>query len=338
MRNKLKRRAIETQESPVQLINHIQAEASAAAKMEFPTRHTMAKVVNRVRKTVASAPALPKHRKFIRLPVQYATYEPDAGQSESFVIADSGYKIRNRILIFGRDSTRSWLQHVDKIYCDGTFSLAPKLFRQVFAILGERAGFVFPLCHALLPDKKARTYARMISLLRDAWPELNPKQISLDFEIGLIKEFKNAFPDAEIQGCFFHLVKNMKSKLSDLGLIKRYNTEANFSLAARQVPAIAFVPPASVDEAISVLAPELPEELMPLLNYFEDHYVGRLRHAPGRDISRSPALFPIETWSVYQRTLNGEARTNNFAEAAHRKLQREFGVDHPSLWKFIDGL
>ena len=49
-------------------------------------------------------------------------------------------------------------------------------------------------------------------------------------------------------------------------------------------------------------------------------------------------MFPPHICSVYERTLNGEDRTNNYVEAAHRRLQAEFGMDHPNIWKFIDGI
>ena len=38
------------------------------------------------------------------------------------------------------------------------------------------------------------------------------------------------------------------------------------------------------------------------------------------------------------RTLSGENRTNNHAEATNRKLQVEFGMEHPTIWKFVNTL
>ena len=71
-----------------------------------------------------------------------------------------------------------------------------------------------------------------------------------------------------------------------------------------------------------------------MFNCFEDYYIGRRNH---RGVRRTP-LFPFEIWNVYERTLNGESRTNNFVEATHRRMQNEFGVDHPTTWKFIEGV
>uniref|UniRef100_A0A915DGD2 Uncharacterized protein n=1 Tax=Ditylenchus dipsaci TaxID=166011 RepID=A0A915DGD2_9BILA len=43
----------------------------------------------------------------------------------------------------------------------------------------------------------------------------------------------------------------------------------------------------------------------------------------------------IGLWSCYERTLAGEDRTNNFAEATHRRLQTILGIDHPTIGRFI---
>ena len=41
---------------------------------------------------------------------------------------------------------------------------------------------------------------------------------------------------------------------------------------------------------------------------------------------------------MFERTVQGEDRTNNFVEAAHQSLYNELGVFHPTIWRFIDSL
>ena len=161
----------------------------------------------------------------------------------------------------------------------------------------------------------------------------------MDFEIARITTFRNCFPTAQIQGCFFHLVQNYKNKLVQKRLKKKYDTDATFALWVRMVPAVAFVPLDRVDEALMDLSQVLPNELQPLYENFEKYYVDRiLAVQPNGRLVRATPMFPQTSWNLFERTLRGEGRTNNFAEAAHRRLKKEFNADHPSLWRFIDGL
>ena len=164
---------------------------------------------------------------------------------------------------------------------------------------------------------------------------LQPSSIVCDFEKAAHSAMKETFPDVQVKGCFFHLAQNMQKHLTSLGFTNLYNTDPDFALKAKMIIAIAFVPLNKVDEYVDALATELSQELHDLLNWFEDTYVGRPnRRGNGR---RAP-LFRREIWNLHQRTLNGEDRTNNNAEAAHRRLKYEFGMQHPTIWKLIDGL
>ncbi|XP_031334003.1 uncharacterized protein LOC116182551 [Photinus pyralis] len=177
----------------------------------------------------------------------------------------------------------------------------------------------------------------MIDLIQNINPQLafNPTYISCDYELSAINAFKNAFPGVTMHGCFFHLTKNLKKHLSILGLLHRYNTDAEFAVMARMVSSLAFVPINDLDEAVDALGEALPVELQPLLQWLEDNYIGRPNR---RGNGRRLAMFSPNMWSVFDRVQNNQDRTNNHAEAAHRRLQIELGMDHPTIWKFVNAL
>lgn len=77
------------------------------------------------------------------------------------------------------------------------------------------------------------------------------------------------------------------------------------------IPALAFVQPDRVIGSFEELIdhPEFPDDALPLVNYFEDVYIGR-RQRRGRQLP----TFPIAQWNVHDRTLAGMQRTNNDVE------------------------
>ena len=100
-----------------------------------------------------------------------------------------------------------------------------------------------------------------------------------------------------------------------------------------KLAALAFIHPNDVSQAFEILHNSLPQILNPLLNYFEDTYIGRLR-ANGR----ASALFDINFWNMHQRTTDLLMRTNNAAESWHRRLSSIIQCQHPTLWTFIHSL
>ena len=77
---------------------------------------------------------------------------------------------------------------------------------------------------------------------------------------------------------------------------------------------------------------ENEELLIPLIDYFEDTWIGR----PQRGRRRQP-VFAHEIWNTFVATTEGRARTNN-VEGWHRRFSSLLGAHHPSLWKFNDVL
>ena len=84
---------------------------------------------------------------------------------EHFLWDDSGREDPDRILIFATQRNIDILNEIHDWYCDGTFSISPSLFRQVFTIHVIRNGHNLPLVYCLLPDKKEETYKKAFGMI-----------------------------------------------------------------------------------------------------------------------------------------------------------------------------
>lgn len=97
--------------------------------------------------------------------------------------------------------------------------------------------------------------------------------------------------------------------------------------------ALASIPPDDISATFKSLQDFVPEELEPVVNYFEDYNIG----GPNRG-GRKNSTFAIKWWYVYERIRQADSRANNYSEAAHRCFQTKLGVGHPSMWRFMNCL
>ncbi len=121
--------------------------------------------------------------------------------------------------------------------------------------------------------------------------------------------------------------------LQELGFKTNYEQDPILAHHVNKIASLAFLDPNHVSEGFDAFYNELPQILHLLLNYFEDTYVGR-----NRSQGRSQAMFEIEFWNMHQRTTDLLMRTNNSAEAWHRRLSSIIQRQHPTLWSFINSL
>ncbi|KAL3114416.1 hypothetical protein niasHT_017280 [Heterodera trifolii] len=172
-------------------------------------------------------PAVPLNLEQIQIPQSYQFYEKNDVE-ERFLLADSGIYFEGnengqRILIFAAESNGVWSESMDHCYGDGTFSLSPPLFYQIYVILARRGSWVLPVHHALLSCKTQATYEKMFRMLRSKWPRFQSTTFSIDFEAAVSNVIQIVFNgNCAINFCFFHFVRNMKNVFWKITTMYRY--------------------------------------------------------------------------------------------------------------------
>lgn len=246
----------------------------------------------------------------------------------------------NRVLLLGSDVLLDGLARADVWLADGTFSVVPSIFFQLYSIHFEFGSGINPAAvYCLLNNKTQESYTAILQALKSLIPTANPKKILVDFEKSAMAAFQSAYPIAEVTGCYFHLTQSVIRKVQEIGMKVAYEHDDVLRISVRCLPALAFVPVPDVPEAFNLLVESMPshDHMDELVSYFEHSYI-RGRRLPGRAEAYRPALFPIESWNQHAASISGVARTTNVVEGWHHGLQHLFQCHHPTIWTFLTGI
>lgn len=294
----------------------------------------MKRTIQRARRTKLNAHVNPLNFSF-DIPEEFTK----TTNGDDFLLFDNKSDTK-RILLFSTKNSLELMNNCFNWFCDGTFTCSPIPFKQLYTIHAVHYSNVIPSVYALLPDKKEDTYIQMFKALKSLSQYLNPESIMMDFEKAAMNAVKSEFPNTSINGCFFHLSQCIWRHLQEAGLQKNYIQDSEFALHIRMLPALAYVPQNKVIKDYEKLLDseyfsENKELLMPIIDYFEGTWIGRL-HRRGQ---RKDPIIPISVWNCYDLVAADLPRTNNSVEGWHNCFSSTLNSSkHPSIWRFIHAL
>lgn len=115
---------------------------------------------------------------------------------------------------------------------DGTFSVAPSQWTQVFCIGCYVKERIVICAHCLLPGKKSKYYKEALEAIKNAIEpgiqanqQINPQRIISDFEKSILKATKQCFPHAKSNGCNFHFGQSLFRKAKKLGIFNLFDDD-----------------------------------------------------------------------------------------------------------------
>jgi hypothetical protein len=150
----------------------------------------------------------------------------------------------------------------------------------------------------------------------------------MDYETAALASAAEAFPAAQVHGCFFHLSQCILRNMSNT-LKKQIGESLETELQVKSLLALAFCPPEDVRIIFHLLYTGFPREseIRNLGNYFRETWVGSQTSSP---------RYPIHLWSVYSRVIRKDPRTTNSVEGWNHRMSSVVNCAHPSLFKFIE--
>ncbi|XP_064467768.1 uncharacterized protein LOC135378621 [Ornithodoros turicata] len=267
----MKEKARATEEPNQSIISTMANETTFDALHYLPSRDTMKRTLRRNRAREQRPHVLPTSLSELTIPAEYAM----KNDGTQFLLYDSGLGHTERVIIFGSPAMLSALRSSDFWLADGTFKVAPQLFFQLYPVHCRVNGSVLPAVYALMTHKTTTAYITLLTALKnECGHENQPDVVVLDFEQAAINAFQDVFPNTVVRGCFFHLSQCIYRKVQNVGLQELYAADPDISLKVKMIAALALVPEDDVALAFDALEENIPQNLLRVLDYFEDNFIG----------------------------------------------------------------
>jgi hypothetical protein len=139
------------------------ATLSPADRSKAMLRDSMRRKVQKAKNKVLVRPPIPQNFDDLEeIPEQFAM----TSDGERFLLFNEEFE-EGRIIIFASASGLIMLQRSETWSCDGTFSVVPAPFLQIYTLMAELNNKSYPCFFALLPNKRASTYSKMLEILRE---------------------------------------------------------------------------------------------------------------------------------------------------------------------------
>jgi hypothetical protein len=210
---------------------------------------------------------------------------------------------------------------------DGTFSVTPNIFAQLYTIHIKLYDEFVPQMWCLLPDKQGATYVRLFQLLSQEavhrnW-NLQPATVHIDFEQAVMQAVQTVF-GIQPTGCMFHFCQSILRHVQQTGLQAAYysNNPPEVRKWIRRIMALALVPPLRVDQAFEATVANAPN----VAGCDDMHHYIRVTY-----MDDNTALFGRDTWNCF----GTRDRTTNACEGYHSRLNSHFRGRHADPYKFV---
>lgn len=129
--SEIRMKAVNSNSPPRRIIRATTAKISNTSAVAMSSYNTLSRSIRRIRSKANTTPTIANTLSELVLIDPYNK----TAKGDNFILFDDEGEM-NRIIILGTKENLAFLVHCDDWYMDGTFSITPPLFKQVYTIHG----------------------------------------------------------------------------------------------------------------------------------------------------------------------------------------------------------